>query len=579
MRFSGLQAGLCCCLAAAIDLGIGSLQFRALAQGALLNPDSYMRLVRLEDIIHQHAPVDIVARDASGSGTLLYWSHLLDSLLLLLATPVMPLLGEHEALRWAGIALGPLGAGLLGVALAWAGAPWSDRGSRWTAAMCGALAMPVVGYAVPGVVHHHILVAVAAVMCAGWAARAGTQGALAGWQLGVWTGFGVWVSPEVMPLALMAFGALGVGWLVQPGRRAWGEASAAGGTGMAVVVGLTLAVDPPAGGYFAVELDRLSLAWLDLALLCAIIGWSLWGLDRLHRSGWRRAVVGCGVTLSCSLLWLALCPALLRGPEGVLDSQQAQVFFDVIAEMRPIHSFADASLYLLPGVFGTVFAVVMAAQRRSPGWAYVALCFGLLLLLGVLHRRFSTYSACAGAAMVPIAITLISRRFDRPSPALAASARLILLLGLITGPFIAYRAAAGPAATAAGAGPCDLQAAAPMLAPFAGQVVLADVNDTPEILYRTGLLTVGSLYHSDPQAYLRLRAAWRSSTDGPIPPVVRATRASLVLFCRNAGRSFMVGDLPRGTLWDSLSRGSPPVWLQKVVENPTSGYSLYKIID
>ena len=118
-----------------------------------------------------------------------------------------------------------------------------------------------------------------------------------------------------------------------------------------------------------------------------------------------------------------------------------------------------------------------------------------------------------------------------------------------------------------------------MLAPFAGQVILADVNDTPEILYRTGLLAVGSLYHSDPEAFLRLRAAWRSSTDGLLPPeTVRATHASLVLFCRNAGHSFIVRDLPRHTLWNWLSRNETPIWLRKVAESQEFGLDSYKIV-
>lgn len=577
-RFSVSQAIVCFFLALSIDTAVAHFEFKALIRGSLLNPDSYMRLVRLHDIMHAHAPIDIVARDASGSGTLLYWSHLLDSLLLVLATPLMPLLREHEALRWAGIALGPLGAGLLGLALAWAGANLSDSDSRWTAALCGALAMPVVGYAIPGVVHHHILVALAAVMCAGWAARAGTAGVGAGWMLGAWAGFGAWVSPEVMPFALMAFAGVGFGWLIEPERPAWGEACATLGTSLALVVGLALAVDPPHGGYLTVEIDRLSFGWLVLALLCALIGWSLWGLDRRQTSRRTRAVLGCGIALVCALVWLALCPSLVRGPEAVLNGQQAHAFFDAIAEMRPIASFADAALFLLPGLFGTMLALFLAVRRRSAGWAYLAICCALLLLMGVLHRRFTIYSACAGAAMVPIAVTMISRHFDRRSPTLAAAARLTLMLGLIVGPLAIQRAIAGAAGAEAPTGPCDLQAAAPMLAAFAGQVVLADVNDTPEILYRTGLLTVGSLYHSDPNAYLRLRAAWRSNVDGAVPAAVRATRASLVLFCRNARRSFMVADLPRETLWDRLSRGEPPVWLRQLREDGAGGYDLYMII-
>jgi hypothetical protein len=224
-------------------------------------------------------------------------------------------------------------------------------------------------------------------------------------------------------------------------------------------------------------------------------------------------------------------------------------------------------------------ALIMAVRHRSPGWGYVAACCLLLLVLGVQHRRFSTYSACAGAAMVPIALTMITRRYDRRSPVLAAAARIALVLGLILGPLVVHRAIAGAAGAAAPTGACNLQAAAPMLAPFAGQVMLADVNDSPELLYRTGVLTVGSLYIRNPDAFMRLRAAWRSDAGGPVPPpAVRETGASLVLFCRRAGRSPMVEDLPRETLWDRLSRDETPAWLRKVGESAGSGYVLYSIL-
>ncbi len=73
--------------------------FPSVLKGSLINPDSYMRLVRLHETLAQHAPAYIVTRDASGAGMLLYWSHLLDSILLLLAAPLMPLMSEQQALH------------------------------------------------------------------------------------------------------------------------------------------------------------------------------------------------------------------------------------------------------------------------------------------------------------------------------------------------------------------------------------------------------------------------------------------------------------------------------------------------
>jgi hypothetical protein len=42
VRFSGLQGVVCFCIAALIDAAFGLYQLKALLQGSLPNPDSYM---------------------------------------------------------------------------------------------------------------------------------------------------------------------------------------------------------------------------------------------------------------------------------------------------------------------------------------------------------------------------------------------------------------------------------------------------------------------------------------------------------------------------------------------------------
>ena len=49
-------------------------------------------------------------------------------------------------------------------------------------------------------------------------------------------------------------------------------------------------------------------------------------------------------------------------------------------------------------------AATLAVSRRSWLFAYTAAAIIALLALAVLHRRFATYQACAGAAAVPVAI-------------------------------------------------------------------------------------------------------------------------------------------------------------------------------
>ena len=124
---------------------------------------------------------------------------------------------------------------------------------------------------------------------------------------------------------------------------------------------------------------------------------------------------------------------------------------------------------------------------------------------------------------------------------------------------------------------CSIRHIAPLLVPYAGKVVLADANDTPELLYRTRVLTVGSLYHENVAAFRRLRAAWRSLPGDAEPAAVEATGAALVLFCPHTARSPLVADLLPETLWDRLNRGAPPRWLTEVGRDARSGNVLYRI--
>jgi hypothetical protein len=577
--FSFRQASACFAIAIAVDLIIGGGALRSAVDGSLLNPDSYMRLVRLQEAAQQHTLVYAVARDASGLGTVLHWSHLLDSLLLLIAAPISLLTSPSNALYWAGVALGPISCGLLGTSLAWLCSPLSDPRWRWTAAAAGATAPPIFAYGIPGVVHHHVLLALAAVMTAGWSGRAIARGARPGWQAGIWAGLGIWLSPETMPFALMAFGAIGIAWLVQPERRENGDALRSSGTGFLLLIACAVAIDPPAAGYFSPEMYRISSIYLVLAIVCCVIGWSASAIGRFSRISKYRAVLGVAIAAAGLAFWLTLFPILLRGPYGIMDAEQAHLFFDNIAEMRPLISASDILTFEVGGIFGLAVSIYFAIRMRSLLGAYVAACACFLLAIAFLHVRFAIYASAFGAASLPVAMTLLSngRAF---SPFFRSFARAACLAALLIVPsatvLIKARHESAQTPAAHPRKECSVKEAVPLLRPYAGRIVLADASQTPELLYRTDVLTVGSLYFNV-AAFMRLANAWRSGPSVEIPETVRATRASLILVCPTPERSDLVKDLPPETLLDRLDRNEPPPWLELIANDSPSGYLLYKI--
>ena len=560
-------------LVAALPATLAGLrQAPELLRGGLVNPDSAMRLVRLHDILAAGAPVHAVMRDGSGQGTMLHWSHLLDSVLLVLAAPLALVMGWDGALHAVALVFGPLSLAALGVAVMWAALPVAGRGWAWVGAL-GVGAAPVLGaYGMPGIVHHHVLLALGAVMTAGWAWRAlRGDGVAAGVGLGAWAGAGLWLSPESVAFALMALGAPWAAWVAAPRRPA--VALVAASVTFLLVTVSAWVVDPPAAGLWAVEPDRISLPFVLLALGAAVIA----GLAHATRRRWLTVGVGAGV----AGVWLLLFPQMHRGTAGLMAPEAAAAaFFDGILEMLPVDGAEGVLEDLLGGLFSVAVLGVLAWRRPGVVRVYALACAVGLLGLAAAHIRFAAYPAVAGAVVLPCVLAWISR--SGWAPARQSTVRLAVLLPLLLTPMLApLTARATPGGTHA---VCSIEGAIPLLAGHAGAIVLAEVNDTPDLLYRTPVRTVGSLYHRNPAGFMRLRAAWRSvpgegggEGGGPSPAVV-ATGATLVLGCPGAARSSIVAGLPRETLLDRLLADSPPGWLRRIGDAGPGGFVLYAVV-
>jgi hypothetical protein len=571
-------------IAALLDVIIGLGQPSVL-QGYLSDPDTLMRLVRLRDILAQHAPLHTVLRDNSGDGTIVHWSHLLDSLLLILATPLRLSMDWDQALHAVATVFGPISVGLLGVATAWAMAPLAARDWRWTAPVLVAVSPTIVAYGLPGVADHHVLLALGAVMMAGAAGRVSVGDAAAGLTLGVWSAAGIWLSPEAMPFAVVAFGGAGFAWLLRPRQPSISRGIASAATAFLLLTTAAFVVDPPAGGHSSATIEANSVVFVLLAAVVCAIAWWLLTLDRLELSPVRRRVLGGGIACVGLLLWLALFPVVLRGPDALADTPEARTMYAEIQEMLPVTSLAGLVTQLLDGA-GAALALAWLAIRdrrigwRSVLWTYTALAVVGLEVLGQSHVRFTTYSSAAAATVLPIVLTECTRLLSERSLRTQSTVRIAVVAVML----LATRAEAfanlsdkmkqesprlGPS--------CSLQEMAQALRSWAGEIVLTDIGDVPGLLYSTKIRTVGSLYRNA-DGFSRLRAAWRTPPSDVEPEAVRRTRAALVLYCKYDGRSGLVADLPEETLWDRLGRGEVPAWLEPVPADSRI-VQLYRIVN
>ena len=572
-------------LSAGLNILVGLHDWPLVLGGSLQDPDSYMRLLRIEQGIRAGHLLTNVAGDQSGAGVMVEWSRLLDIIIWLLAAPMAPFIGWHKALFAAGVALGPLGVGCLGVSLAWAVEPFSLRRHLWAAAAAAALLPALVAVALPGVVHYHIALLALIALTAGCVLRALREDRWFGFLAGVAGGFAIWMTPETMPFVLMAYAALALRWLKTPNAATL----MATGAGCFDVLAVGLFVDPPADGYGVPEIDRLSLVYVALGLILLA---SATMLSRIPPKPWR-GKLGVLIMALPLLGWIIAFPGVIEGPAGLLPRQEAHAFFTFIQEqMRP--TGLDLIVFLLPGTWAVLYAAWRAWQERKPNptavadismfgaplrtplaWVYIALCATVALWLSANYLLFTSISAIFAAALLPVALSGI----EANGGSLAGVKRIGLLALILLTPLLAERAEGQtPTPSKAKAFPsCNLLGIAPLLAPAAGQVVLAQPEDTPELLYRTHIFTVGSLYHHGITGFMKDRAAWRATPGTTLPQAVAATGAKYVLFCPEAGRYLLVNDLPDKTLWDALNKSAPPPWLHATGHNK-NGWTLYKIV-
>ena len=256
-----------------------------------------------------------------------------------------------------------------------------------------------------------------------------------------------------------------------------------------------------------------------------------------------------------------------------MDAASAQAFLGDIAEMQAVQDFSEATLYLLPGTIAVVYAAIRAIRTRSLNWGYGAVIGLVCVGLGGWHIRFAMYPACLAAALLPIVLTDASRLSHQ---AVRPVGRIAAWLVFVVLPFVPTLATSQPAAPAGGR-VCRVADAVSLLAPHAGAIVLSSPNDVPELLYRTKIKTVGSLYHGNVSAYLRLRAAWRSLPSSTEPEAVRETGANFILVCPGAP-TLAFADEPLGdSLWQRLGAGKVPPWLEERARGPGGAPVLYRV--
>jgi hypothetical protein len=543
---------------------------------ALPDPDSWMGALLLRQTVRTGVWLHRVGRDASGEGTVIHWSRLVDAIALPFVLALRPFLGLERAITTVGTVFGPVSLGALAASLCWGVRPfvaWTPAPMLIPAAILVSPALMAFG-AVGEVFGHHLAVLVCVVMGFAHSARACLDERSGGGHAvgsGLWCGLGMWFSVETAPFALMAFGAVALAWAVDGGalahRRMQRWAFAFFGA-----VAFAWLVDPPEAGRAVVEIDRLSLPFVVGALL---LGVALQPLSRLRSPGIAARMAALLAAGAAAFgVWLALFPQLIH---GVLPATSPAVWEYLWQRDNAARQLASPGFDLAFGFGGIAALALLAVELGGAGhdrrrfWllCYAGLCTAALPALLLVHLRFAVYGAAAGVAAVAIAASRLRQALGAPAAALSGS-----LLAIVPAIGLAADALQPQAPAPHG---CRIAEAAGWLAGEPG-VVLADPRSGPELLWRTPVMTVATPYHRGHAGLARWLRANRAVSDGEAEAALAAARVDFVLLCLQPPgvRPFWVAGLPE-TAVERWQRGALPDWLREVRRDPASGLVLLRV--
>ncbi len=597
---------------AAVHVALLLVHAKPVLGGALIDTDSYMKLLRIEQLLTTGAWFDgAIARSNAPFGETLHWTRLFDIVVVALAAPLLPLVELKRALYLVGVAVSPLLHLGLGIAMLWAFRPvWQrcDRPAILLALIVTLLQTGIAGYALAGRADHHVMLMVLFTLAFGCflrmmvpapgGAAAGSRGLAPASLAGLACALGLWSSVELLPVAAVGAVAGGIAWIIrghdfEPSNRRFAFSFVA-------FSAAALIVERPPSQYFAAEYDRISIAQIAaagaVALTWLLIGASRRWLSRGETRGERMIVAACAAAAAGLALYF-LFPPLFAGPSASFDPALRSIWLERVTEMRPLWPGTAADAAKLFAYCGTaMFALPVVVHRlwrreRGPEWAqWLVLGVGLAAAapIALAHLRYSAYCEILAAP----ALAVIVHGFFAWSRRLRAMAsrvviRVVALAAFFLAPFGAAaavqpaRPSGAPKSEAEVQESCGVRHVLSALvgpeSPWRGRsiVILTHIDLGPEMLYRTPHRVIGTPYHRN-RAGLADNVAAMGGKPEAARAIVGARKVEAVLICRAAEDAVYFAKPGSGSLQERLAADDVPSWLAPV-SLPASAAAAFRL--
>ncbi len=559
-------------------------------QGGLMDPDSFMRLVRVGRLYETGAWYDItIPRSNAPYGDILHWTRPFDVILLLGGWLLSPVLGFAAGLHWAGVTVAPILLLAAAFVLGWAVRPILDD-DKAQLAMVVMLTQPgVLIYSLAGRADHHGLLFLLFALSIGLMLRLlmGRPGPRPDRWLqmaaGAALGLGVWVSIEFLLAVAVAQAALGLVWLRH--GEGWAKVGLGSAVGFAAMLVAAILLERPFTDFLAAEYDRISVVHLALAFI--MVGfWAAAAALTQFFGGlaiWIRAGAAAVLGLAGLGLLYGLFPMFYAGPMAAVDPRLFDVWMDRVGEMGalvPTDLGRTGRLILLvgPALICLPLALVILWRRRGAAgwgvWLYLSLLLGVYFVLTIMHMRIAPFVEIAFAPLMAEAVIRArqwadSIRLEQLRDLTRALVSVLLLAGFIgIGSVVA--AAGSDTEEMADNWACPIDDIAAFLDDANGfgdrpRIIVSLLDHGPQLIYRTRHSVVAAPYHRNTDGILDAHGIMTATDDRESRRLMASRGAELVLLCPNGPERKLFEPSPAGrTLYSRLLTGDAPAWLRPV---------------
>ncbi|MEM9500609.1 MAG: hypothetical protein AAF941_02065 [Pseudomonadota bacterium] len=575
----GIAWAIVCALLIAVN-------WSAIAQTRLPDPDDMMRLAQVRDLIAGQSWFDLTQYRADGvnGGVAMHWSRLVDIPLLLIILVLTPLFGAGAA-ETAALVIVPLltlgVAMLLAARIAWR--LMGDEEATLTAFIL-AVSIPVLFQLSPMRIDHHgwqIVCALAAVN-----ALMSRQPGTGGWMLGASCAVWLAISIEGLPLVAAIFGVLTLRWLRDRNQRGW----LVGAIHSLTVVSAVVFLLTRGIGDLAAYCDAVSPVHLGMFAWGAVV---LTLLGRLEPMPSALRLGGFGIAAAGAIgAMLYAAPQCASGSFPWVDPLVREYWVANVGESLPIwrQDVGTALQYAITPIIGMFAALNLTQSSRD--WLHRF--WGDYTLILIAAFAVSIFVARAGAVACVLAAPPIAwqvrewlrtiRLMKRPAPRLAAMfgvicallpafpmmllasaipAKASLMIGVVAAPSIKTTA-------------CRVDIAASEVNALPKGEIYAPIDLGAHVLLETGHTVVATGDHRGQDAMrMVIETALGSTQDAQAALSERGTAYVAICPSLNETRLYK-RSAPEGFA-AQLVAGEAPDWLDPVEIPSTSGLSVWRI--